>query len=120
MPIIRWTILAGFLLFCIGILFFTYMNNDRIGFKLTLFGFALVLGGVVVGNWKASLLQDMRPYRSAYQTAIVGFCLAVAAIFLGEYFPTTGAVAMAAGIAAMFLGVFMQMWKRSKHDSERT
>jgi len=97
-------ILLGFLVFAVGILFLTYGSHDRLGFGFGLTGFSLVLLGVVGGNWIASYLPGVEGHGRVHRVALVGFCIAVVGIVLGEFLPDVGAIVMIGGLCTMFVG----------------
>ena len=108
--VIRWMILCGFLVFALGILLSTYFNNERIGFSLSIAGFALALLGIVGGNWIAASKVGVQSYANAHRIAVVGFLIAVVGILLGEFFSGIGSYVMAGGLGVMFLGFIVAVW----------
>lgn len=114
MRAIRWMILLGFLVFAAGILFLTYLDNDRVGYALGVTGFALVLLGVVGGNWLASHAPEMERYGRAHRVAVVGFSVTVVGIVVGEFFPNIGVFVFVGGLCIMFFGFILTVWSISK------
>lgn len=110
MRVIRWMILLGFLVFTLGILLSTYFDNDRLGFSLSICGFALALLGIVGGNWIAASKVGVESYARAHRVAVVGFSIAVVGILLGEFFSGIGSYVMAGGLGVMFLGFIFAVW----------
>ena len=107
MQVIRWMMLVGFLVFAAGLLFLSYFDNQRIGLALGIVGFALVLLGVVGGNWMASHSVPNQRYGRAHRISVVGFCIAVVGIVVGEWLSDVGTFVMVAGLCTMFLGFFL-------------
>ena len=108
-------ILLGFLVFGVGVLVSTYGGNIRIGYGLGLIGFVMAFLGVVAGNWIMSRLAGMGAHGRVHRLAIAGFCVTVAGIIAGEFFPDAGAIVVVGGLCMIFLSAISALLRINRN-----